>query len=225
MNDSPARPKTVAVLGGGGDGHLLREADRGERPTALRLWVRNPEHAAALRETRENRRLLPGVTLPDGLTVTADAAEAAAGADRLLIAVPTKYLRECLSGLARRLPAGLPAVSVVKGIEFGTFKRPSEVVRETLGARPVTALGGPCHAEEAANRLPASVVAASDDCDGDGAGDCAAVQALMNSGPLPGLHERRPDRRGTGRGAEERDRGRRRDSATGWGWGTTRKAP
>ena len=171
----PRRPETVAVLGGGAMGTCCAKliAENGH---AVRLWVRTPDHAAALRRDRENRRLLPGVRLPEGLAVTHDPAAAADGATRLLVAVPTKYLRDCLAGLAPHLPAGVPALSVVKGIEFGSFARPSQIVRETLGDRPVAALGGPCHAEEAANRLPASVVVASQD-----AADAVGVQALLNS--------------------------------------------
>ena len=171
---SPLRTETVAVLGAGAMGTCCAKliTENGHR---VRLRCRTAEQADAVREARENPRL-PGVRLPDGLTLTDSAAEAVAGADRLLVAVPTKHLRDYLRSLAPLLPDGTPAISVVKGIEFGTFKRPSEVIRETLGDRPVTALGGPCHAEEAACRLPASVVAASDDEE-----DAAAVQALMNS--------------------------------------------
>ncbi|MFH5805888.1 NAD(P)H-dependent glycerol-3-phosphate dehydrogenase [Alienimonas sp. DA493] len=172
---APSPLETVAVIGAGAMGTCCAKliAENGHR---VRLWARTPEHAEAIWRKGENRRLLPGVRLPDSLEVTADAARAADGADRLLIAVPTKYLRDCLTDLAPQLPAGVPALSVVKGIEFGSFRRPSEIVRETLGDRPVTALGGPCHAEEAAKRLPASVVAASDT-----PGDAEAVQRLMNS--------------------------------------------
>ena len=169
-----ARRQTVAVLGAGAMGTCCAKliAENGHR---VRLRCRTAGHATAVREAGENPRL-PGVPLPPGVTVTDDAAAALDGADRLLVAVPTKHLRSYLAGLAPLVPPGVPAVSVVKGIEFGTSGRPSEVIRGTLGDRPVTALGGPCHAEEAARRLPASVVAASDD-----PGDAAAVQALMNS--------------------------------------------
>jgi glycerol-3-phosphate dehydrogenase (NAD(P)+) len=54
-------------------------------------------------------------------------------------------------------------LSVVKGIEFGTFARPSQIIGETLGARPVAVLSGPSHAEELARGLPASVVVSSAD--------------------------------------------------------------
>jgi glycerol-3-phosphate dehydrogenase (NAD(P)+) len=51
-------------------------------------------------------------------------------------------------------------VSVIKGIENGTFLRPSEIIRQVLGERDVVTLCGPSHAEEFSRRLPASVVVA-----------------------------------------------------------------
>jgi glycerol-3-phosphate dehydrogenase (NAD(P)+) len=49
---------------------------------------------------------------------------------------------------------------VVKGIENHTFDRPSQIIVETLGVRPLAVLSGPSHAEEIARGLPASVVVA-----------------------------------------------------------------
>jgi glycerol-3-phosphate dehydrogenase (NAD(P)+) len=54
-------------------------------------------------------------------------------------------------------------LSVVKGIEVGTFARPSEIILQTLGARSVAVLSGPSHAEELAQGLPASVVVSGAD--------------------------------------------------------------
>jgi len=66
-------------------------------------------------------------------------------------------------GLVEHLTDDRPVISVVKGIEYETFMRPSEIVADVLGSRAVVALSGPSHAEEIARRLPASVVAASGD--------------------------------------------------------------
>ena len=174
MNDERTGTR-VAVLGGGAMGTCCAAvlADNGVPTT---LWTRDPANAADLRDRRENARLLPGVRLHELIDVTADPAAALRDADRLVVAVPTKFLRAALAALAPHVPAGVPAVSVVKGIEFGTFTRPSEVIRDVLGPRPVTVLGGPCHAEEAARRCPSSVVAASDD-----AADAEAVQTLFTT--------------------------------------------
>lgn len=130
---------------------------------SVSMWARKTEHAREVQQTRENRRLLPGVKIPDGVTITSDIEEATRGADYLVVAIPTKYLRETLSRVAPTLTQNRPVISVVKGIENETFLRPSQIVEETLGSRAVVALSGPSHAEEIARRLPASVVAASGD--------------------------------------------------------------
>ena len=85
--------------------------------------------------TRVNERHLPGIKVPESVRITASCAEAAAGADLIVAAVPTSYLRATLARLAPELPPGVPVLSVVKGIEYGTFARPSQIIQEALGPR------------------------------------------------------------------------------------------
>ena len=152
----------VAILGAGGMGTAMALwFAPGVR--SVSLWGRDPASVAAMVQTRANARHLPDVTLPDAIFPTADPAEAAEGADLLVAAIPSAFLRPTLAAIADRLPAGLPVLSVVKGIEFGTFARPSAMIVETLGPRPVAILSGPSHAEELARGLPASVVVAGSD--------------------------------------------------------------
>jgi glycerol-3-phosphate dehydrogenase (NAD(P)+) len=138
--------------------------------------MRNPALAAEVARSRENHRLLPGVGIPPSVAVTADIRQATAGAELLVVAIPTAFLREALTPLAAHIPAGKPVVSVVKGIENETFLRPSEIIRQLLGERDVAALCGPTHAEEFARRLPASVVVA-----GTNPGLLNDVQALFST--------------------------------------------
>src|SRR5204863_5422168 len=56
-----------------------------------------------------------------------------------------------------------PALSLVKGIENVTFCRPSEIIAQVIGPRPLAVLSGPSHAEEVSRGLPTTLVAASDD--------------------------------------------------------------
>ncbi len=127
------------------------------------LWARNPAVARDFAATRENRRLLPGLKVPDAIVITADLADALAEVEVLIAAIPTQFLRGSLGEVARLLPRPVPVVSVAKGIENGTFLRPSEILRELLDPPRVASLSGPSHAEEIARGLPATVVAASDD--------------------------------------------------------------
>lgn len=153
----------VTVLGGGamGTGCSILLAERSERDVTL--WTRSAATAAEMAATRENRRLLPGVSIPVSVSITSDPLTAVHGAQWLVVAIPTAYLRQTLAGIAGAIPAGIPVVSVVKGIENDTFLTPSRIIREVLGPREVFALCGPSHAEEFARRLPASVVVAGSD--------------------------------------------------------------
>lgn len=153
----------IAVLGSGAMASacsmlLLEHPDQ-----HVSMWARNPQYAEEMQRNRENRRLLPGVRLPDKLTVTSDLKEALDGADFLVVAIPTQHLRGTLNQVHGLLNQNRPVVSVVKGLENSTFMRPSEIIAEVLGTREVVVLSGPSHAEEIARGLPATVVAASGD--------------------------------------------------------------
>jgi len=153
----------ITILGSGGMGTACAVLLADHAGRAVSLWGARPEHVRDVAAARENRRLLPGIPIPPSVLITPDIDAAAAGADLLVAAIPTRFLRPTLEAIAPRLAADLPVVSVIKGLEVGTFLRPSEIITDVLGQRPVAALGGPSHAEEFARRLPASVVAASGD--------------------------------------------------------------
>lgn len=153
----------ITVIGSGAMGTACSILLAEHEAQAVTLWCRSRELARELDESRENRRLLPGVRIPPAVAVTADVDRALEGATLLVAAIPTQFLRGALQALAPKLVADRPVVSVVKGIENETFLRPSEIVADVLGQRAVVALSGPSHAEEIARRLPASVVAASGD--------------------------------------------------------------
>ncbi len=118
--------------------------------------------AARLASARSSERL-PGFQLPPSVTVTADPA-ALATATLVVCAIPTQFIRQTFSRLAPHLPAGVPIVSVAKGIEVESFRLPRDILRETCGAQhPVVALSGPTIAAELARRRPAVLVAACED--------------------------------------------------------------
>jgi glycerol-3-phosphate dehydrogenase (NAD(P)+) len=152
----------VVVIGDGGWGTTLACLLLKNGVHAV-LWSAFQEHVEELRKTRENRRFLPGVKLPDDLEFTADPFEAASHADLAVSVVPTQFLRKVAETFEDALSGHVPVVSATKGIEIETFKTPSEILLEVLGRRPIAVISGPSHAEEVAVGLPASVVAASTD--------------------------------------------------------------
>lgn len=152
----------ITVLGGGGMATACAVVLSEHPWLRVTLWARNPEFARAMSVSRVNERLLPGVHLPKAIEITADVEAACHEADVFVAAVPTAFLRQAMMDIAHVVPPGIPVVSTIKGLENGTFARPSQIIQSVLGPRSVAALGGPCHAEEAARRMPSSVVIACD---------------------------------------------------------------
>lgn len=140
------------------------------------MWARNASHAEQIQRERENKRLLPGVPLPERIFVTADIELALRDSEFIVAAIPSQFLRTVLQEMRPYLNQNRPVVSVIKGIENETFMRPSEIISEVLGSRAVVAVGGPSHAEEISRRMPATVVAASGDL-----GLARQVQRMFNT--------------------------------------------
>lgn len=135
-----------------------------EKPEVdISLWTRSPEVALEMSALRENRRLLPGIRIPSRVEITSEMERAVSGSEFLVVAIPSAFLRSTLGEYRHLLTENRPVISVVKGLENGTFLRPSQIIADVLGQRSVVSLSGPSHAEEVARRLPASVVVGSGD--------------------------------------------------------------
>jgi glycerol-3-phosphate dehydrogenase (NAD(P)+) len=112
---------------------------------------------------RENRDYLPGIKLPENLTVTSDLRAALLESDVVLIASPSHALREWCEQIQSLLADASRLrlfISLVKGLEIGTHLRPSEVMAQVLPGVNVATLTGPTNAAEVARGLPAAMVLA-----------------------------------------------------------------
>jgi glycerol-3-phosphate dehydrogenase (NAD(P)+) len=130
------------------------------------MWGAFEESIEQLLQDREQRRLLPGVSVPANVRLTANDAAAFGGATMILSAIPTQYIRSSWQRLKPHVPAGVPVVSVAKGIENSTLLRPTQIIADMLGGwtrNPLAALSGPNIAAEIARYLPATAVAAAED--------------------------------------------------------------
>ncbi len=127
------------------------------------LWAHNPRILDAIANDRENRTYLPGIPVPESISLEHDLSQLQ-DCDLLLIVTPSKAIRET----ARRIRASnfsenTLLLSCTKGMEIGSGFRMSEVLRQELPAHRVSVLSGPGHAEEVARRAPTAVVLASED--------------------------------------------------------------
>ena len=160
---SPATKVAVFGAGSWGTAFSIVLADAGNE---VMLWGRREEVCAAINDKRENVEYLPGIELPPAVSATHDPEQAVAGAEVVVLAVPSQTLRENLQVWAPVLPSRAVLVSLMKGVELGTLKRMSEVIEEITGAAParIAVVSGPNLSREIARREPAaSVVACTDE--------------------------------------------------------------
>ena len=152
----------ISVIGDGGWGtaNAVLLAGYGHD---VALWGAFPAYIEEMRRTRANGRYLPGVELPAGIRLTADRAEAVAGAEIVVLAPPSKYFASVVEGFRGLVPPDALVVSVTKGLCERTNRRMTDLGAEILGLGPVVALAGPSHAEEVARGIPTAVVAACED--------------------------------------------------------------
>ena len=149
----------IAVVGSGAWGTALaiRLHKNGHEVT---VWTYETELIPQMEATRVNPRL-PGATLPEGLKITGDYA-CVSGCPLVVMASPSFPLRSVCRGVTPHLDENAVIVSVTKGIETGTGKRMSEIIRQETG-KEVVVLTGPTHAEEVSLDIPTGILAASAD--------------------------------------------------------------
>ena len=148
----------IGVVGAGAFGTALAVALSREG-RAVTLWARDAGQVAEMACTRRNALRLPGVTLPDGLRLTADPTDLA-GVSALLLALPMQVL----GGFLARHPVHAPAmVACCKGVDLIHLTGPATLI---AAARPdvmAAILTGPSFAADIAQGLPTALTLAGGD--------------------------------------------------------------
>ncbi|MGG3624071.1 NAD(P)H-dependent glycerol-3-phosphate dehydrogenase [Bacillus gobiensis] len=157
--------KTISMLGAGSWGTALSAvlADNGHQ---VQLWGHRQELVDQINDKKENSKYLPGIKLSSQINATTDLKKAVENSDAVIVAVPTKAIREVLKKLIPHMQKGLPFVHVSKGIEPDSLLRISEMMEEELPDHlrdAIIVLSGPSHAEEVGLRQPTTVTVSSKD--------------------------------------------------------------
>lgn len=147
----------VTVLGSGAWGTALA-CELNEGGHAVRVWGHDPQRVEEINGARVNARYLPGVNLPAAIQFTSDLREALDQSKFVVMATPSKALRETAAKLNGF--SGV-VVSVAKGIEHDTGLTMGQLLQQELPKAQVTVLSGPTFAPEVARKMPSAAVAAS----------------------------------------------------------------
>ena len=154
----------IAVLGAGSWGTTLAILLSYNTHQVV-LWSHRDDHAEAMIASRENKTLLPGISIPNQIRITSKLEHVAESRPELFVAaVPTQFLRSTAERMKNYNFQDVVIVNVAKGIENDSLMTVSEVLRDvlpTLQSGNVVTLSGPSFAEEVSRHIPTAVVAAS----------------------------------------------------------------
>ncbi|WP_338451786.1 NAD(P)H-dependent glycerol-3-phosphate dehydrogenase [Niallia oryzisoli] len=155
----------VAVIGAGSWGTALAMvlADNGHE---VRLWGHKPNQIEEINTLHTNKKYLPEVVLQDSIVGYFSLKEVLFGIKIMVLAVPTKAVREVLRNIREIRSEPLTIVHVSKGIEPDTLLRISEMIEEEMPQhliKHIVVLSGPSHAEEVSVRQPTTVTVSSKD--------------------------------------------------------------
>ena len=153
----------IAVLGAGSWGTALAIILANNKHEVT-LWSHIQSYTDDILTRRENPSFLPGISIPASIGATSDLGAATDGAEMLVTAVPSQFVRSVMVQLHHLRYDKLIVVNVAKGIENGSLMTMSEMLHDTLHDVPassIATLSGPSHAEEVSKNIPTTVVAAS----------------------------------------------------------------
>ena len=147
----------ISVLGAGswGLGLALLLNNNGHNVT---VWSVLKDEVAMLQAEREHKRCLPGVKIPDSITISGDTESVISGADVLVLAVASPYTRSTAKLIAPFVKEGQIIVNVAKGVEEHTLLTLCQIVEEEIPQAKVAVLSGPSHAEEVSRGIPTTCV-------------------------------------------------------------------
>ena len=138
----------ISVLGAGSWGTALSILLYNNGHEVI-LWSALGEEITTLREKREHVSKLPGVKIPDSITISGDTENVINSADVLVLAVASPYTRSTAKLIAPFVKKGQIIVNVAKGVEEHTLLTLCQIVEEEIPQAKVAVLSGPSHAEAA----------------------------------------------------------------------------
>ncbi|MFH1768180.1 MAG: NAD(P)H-dependent glycerol-3-phosphate dehydrogenase [Candidatus Omnitrophota bacterium] len=155
MNDK------ITIIGAGSWGTTLAVI-LAKKGLSVELHSVFPEHNRQMAKQRRNNLFLKGTLFPKNLTVNPSLKQSLNN-EIIVVAIPVKFLRRVLRTMKKCdvFFKNKILVSVSKGIEAKSLKRPSQIIEEELGKVTVAVLSGPTIAKEVLEGIPTVCVIVS----------------------------------------------------------------
>jgi len=127
--------KKIAILGAGAFGFAIAKMIGDNKSNHnIFLYDVNKEYIDNIKKTRKHPIFHNHVKLPESVTATNSRTKSIKGADIVILAIPSKYLREAIRSFKPYFKKGVIFLNLAKGLELKTNYRVSQIVEEELGS-------------------------------------------------------------------------------------------
>lgn len=160
MTKKNTKTYPIVLFGAGSFGTALAQilAKAGHQ---VLVWVREKKQAKEINQQHTNSQFYPKLKLSTKIKATTDLSLAAQSGALMAIALPSKAFRSFMKKLSPYLQGDQTLLHATKGIEMGTGKRMSEIIKEESCLLKIGVLSGPNLARELIKGQPAGAIIAS----------------------------------------------------------------
>ena len=150
----------IFVIGGGAFGTTLAST-LANNSNKVAICVRTQEQAHEINQQHRNKRYLGDAPLAKNLEAICNLEEGIKRAKVLLMAIPAQSFRSVAAVVGEHVMGDQIIVHATKGLELGTYKTMSEIIREETCVRKIGVLSGPNLAKELIINHPSGALVAS----------------------------------------------------------------
>ncbi len=151
----------VSILGAGAWGTAIAIL-LGNNGHEVTLWSALAAEVELLTNEMELKDKLPGVKLPDSVTISDDLESSCKDKDLIVFAVASPFVRRTAKIARPFIKEDQIVVNVGKGIEETTLDTLTDILKEELNNADVAVMSGPSHAEEVSRGIPTTCVVGAD---------------------------------------------------------------
>lgn len=151
----------IVILGSGGFGLAVAIMAKQCGKHNVTVWSKFQSEIDDIRAHGEHVQKLPGVPVSEEIVLTSDIS-CVKGCDILVFGIPSSFVRDVAKMAKPYIDERMVVVNTGKGLEEGSLKRLSEVIKEELEVEKLVVLSGPSHAEEVARCIPTTMACASE---------------------------------------------------------------
>ena len=154
--------ESFLVIGAGAWGTALsiRLAKNGLN---VSLTSRDKENLSIVKKTKENKKCLPGIKIPESINIEDGILPSLANSSCVLLCVKSTAFKKIAADLSAHMHQGQKLIWATKGLDLDTGETFSETIKRELPSLNKTAIiSGPTFAEEVAKGKPTAITLASE---------------------------------------------------------------